>query len=140
MRYMLPKKDFDGWNGEKKKLEDTALDRLVFHEREIWWCSIGINLGDEQDGKNELFERPILVLRKFNSKICWALPITSQPKTGIYYHTLDYEGQTFSVILSQIRLVSVKRFRRLIRKISPGQFRKIKDKMVGLVKNVYHTP
>lgn len=126
-------KEFNKWNEEKKKLENASPDNLIFHEREIWWCSIGINLGDEQDGKNELFERPILVLRKFNNKICWALPMTTQAKTGIYYHTLKHNGQTFSVILSQMRLLSIKRFRRFIRKISVGQFRKIQSKVSGLV-------
>ena len=131
-------KDFDSWNTEKKKLENISLDTLAFHEREIWWCSIGINLGDEQDGKNELFERPVLVLKKFNNKICWALPMTTKPKTGIYYHQLKHDGQIFSVILSQIRLVSVKRFRRFVRKISPHQFKLIQDKVICLVRKAHN--
>ncbi len=108
-------KDFDSWNNEKKNLENTGHEILSFHEREIWWCSICYNLGDEQDGKNELFERPVLILKKFNSKICWALPMTTKQKEGLYYHKLEHDGQVFSVILSQLRLVSVKRFRRYIR-------------------------
>ena len=62
-------KDFNGWNIEKQNIESTKKDTLPFHEREIWWCSIGINLGDEQDGKNELYERPVLVIKKFNNKV-----------------------------------------------------------------------
>ena len=131
-------KDFDNWNKEKKKLENVSPDTLTFHEREIWWCSIGINLGDEQDGKNELFERPVLVIKKFNNKICWALPMTTRPKSGIYYHPLKHDGQTFSVILSQIRLVSVKRFKRFVRKISPHQFEMIQDKIIGLLRNTHN--
>lgn len=131
-------KDFDNWNKEKKNLENIALDTLAFHEREIWWCSIGINLGNEQDGKNELFERPVLVLKKFNNKICWALPMSAKQKDSIYYHNLEHDGQTFSVILSQIRLVSVKRFHRFIRKISPHQFNLIQNKIVDLLKNNKH--
>jgi mRNA interferase MazF len=131
-------KDFDTWTKEKKKLENVSPDTLAFHEREIWWCSIGINLGDEQDGKNELFERPVLVIKKFNNKICWALPMTTRSKSGIYYHQLKHDGQIFSVILSQIRLVSVKRFRRFVRKISPHQFELIQDKIVGLVRNTHN--
>ena len=74
-------KNFDTWNKEKKNLENIGHDTLAFHEREIWWCSIGFNLGDEQDGKNELFERPILVLKKFNNKIAWVLPMAPNQKT-----------------------------------------------------------
>lgn len=127
-------KDFDQWNKEKKGLEDVGHDILSFHEREIWWCSIGVNLGDEQDGKNELFERPVLVLKKFNNKVAWVLPMSTKPKDGIYYHMLEHEKQTFSVILSQLRLVSVKRFRRFVRKISPHQFELIQNKLVNFIK------
>ncbi|MBK7881821.1 MAG: type II toxin-antitoxin system PemK/MazF family toxin [Saprospiraceae bacterium] len=127
-------KDFDSWNREKKNLENIGHATLSFHEREIWWCSIGLNLGDEQDGKNELFERPVLIIKKFNNKICWVLPMTTKQKDGIYYHQLEHDGKIFSVILSQIRLVSVKRFRRFIRKISPHQFEKIQNKLASFLK------
>ena len=43
--------------------------------------------------KNELFERPILVLKKFNNKIAWVLPMSAKPKDGIYYHSLEHEGK-----------------------------------------------
>ena len=127
-------KDFDNWNKEKKSLETTGHENLVFHEREIWWCSIGFNIGDEQDGKNELFERPVLILKKFNNKIAWVLPMSTKAKTGIYYYSLNHEGQTFNVLLSQLRLLSVKRLRRLIRKISPYQFELIQDRIIDLLK------
>lgn len=129
-------KNFDNWNTKKKNLENVGHETLVFHEREIWWCSIGINLGDEQDGKNELFERPVLILKKFNNKFAWVLPMSSKQKEGIYYHSLDYKSQTFLVILSQMRPVSVKRFHRFVRKISPHQFSLIQDKLINLIRNV----
>ena len=128
-------KYFDNWNSEKKRLENVGHENLVVHEREIWWCSIGINLGDEQDGKNELFERPVLVLRKFNNKVVWVLPMSTQQKDGIYYHSLEHNGKVFSVLLSQLRLLSVKRFRRFLRKISPHQFALIQEKIIGLLKS-----
>jgi mRNA interferase MazF len=127
-------KDFDSWGEEKKGLEDIGRDTLAFHEREIWWCSIGINLGDEQDGKNELFERPVLVLKKFNNKVAWVLPMSTRPKDGVYYHNVEHEGKMFAIILSQLRLVSVKRFRRFVRKISPHQFSIIQEKLIKLIK------
>jgi len=126
-------KDFDSWNQEKKNLEDTGHKELVFHEGEIWWASIGINLGDEQDGKNDLFERPILVIRKFNKKLAWVLPLSTQEKKGMYYYPLEHEGKTFTVLLSQLKMASVKRFRRLIRKISPNQLSLIKGRVVEIL-------
>ena len=125
-------KDFDRWNYKKKFLEDHAHAHLPFHEREIWWCSLGLNLGDEQDGKNEYFERPVLVFRKFNDRLAWVIPLTSRLKKGIYYHTLTYGGRDSILILSQLRLVSVKRFRRFVRKVSLDHFDLIRAKLRSL--------
>lgn len=126
-------KDFDSWNTEKKNLENIGHDKLSFHEREIWWCSMGLNLGDEQDGKNELFERPVLILRKFNKKLAWVLPMSTKEKEGEYYHALEHDDKIFTIILSQLRLLSVKRFRRFVRKISPNQFDIIKKKIIKIL-------
>ncbi len=76
-------KDFEKWNLLQKQIE-TNLPPF-FHEREIWWCSLGANIGVEEDGKNELFERPVLILRKFNKEMCWGLPLTTRKKEGPFY-------------------------------------------------------
>ncbi len=60
-------KDFDGWIDLKKLL--SSKNPPTFQEREIWWCSIGINVGFEIDGKNDKYLRPVLIFRKFNKNI-----------------------------------------------------------------------
>lgn len=128
-------KDFDEWNKEKQYLEKSGHENLIFREREIWWCSLGKNIGSEQDGKNKLFERPVLVFKKFNDRLCWILPLSSRPKEGVYYHILKHGEKEFTVILSQLRLVSIKRFRRLlIGAISPHQFSLVQEKVINLIK------
>lgn len=127
-------KDFNNWNIEKQNLEYNSIDDIVFHKGEIWWCSIGVNIGSEQDGKNKLYERPVLVLRKFNNRMAWVLPMTTKNGDSDYYYQLEHAGIVSSVILSQLRLASVKRFRRLIRKISQNQFSLIQDKIIKLIK------
>jgi hypothetical protein len=44
------KKDFDGWN-EKKKDTNEKIGPFC-HERELWWCTLGVNIGFEQDGSD----------------------------------------------------------------------------------------
>ena len=39
-------KDFDAWNFKKKELDKNKRD-LLFKEGEIWWCSLGLNIGEE---------------------------------------------------------------------------------------------
>ncbi|MFH1947370.1 MAG: type II toxin-antitoxin system PemK/MazF family toxin [Candidatus Magasanikbacteria bacterium] len=107
--------------------------KIYFKEREIWWASLGVNIGFEQDGKNETFERPILILKIFNLDVLWILPLTSKNKTGKYYFQIEHNNKKYSIILSQLRLVSSKRLLRKIRKISPEEFVKIKEKIKCLI-------
>lgn len=48
------KKDFDKWNNRKKIIDQKEIsNQMFFNEREIWWGSLGVNIGYEQDGKND---------------------------------------------------------------------------------------
>jgi len=123
-------KDFDYWNKVKKKLHERELaSGLYFKEREIWWSAIGINIGHEQDGKHNNFERPILVLKVFNRELLWALPLTSKNKDGKYYSQIFYLGESYSVILSQLRLISSRRLLRKIRTLAREDFLVIKGSL-----------
>jgi len=78
------KKDFDRWNEKKKIIDQKEIsDDHFVNEREIWWGSLGLNVGYEQDGKNENYERPLLVIKKFNRNIVWVIPFNdnSQEKS-----------------------------------------------------------
>lgn len=43
-------KDFDAWNEYKKELE-IKNQTILYKEGEIWWTSIGVNIGNESCGK-----------------------------------------------------------------------------------------
>ena len=121
--------DFDKWNELKKNL-NTREEKILFHEREIWWCSLGVNIGFEENGKNEMFERPVLVIRKFNKFVLWVLPLTRSHKEGDYYYHIEQGDEEDSVvILSQIRLISSKRLLRRMRTIKENEFNDIKGKV-----------
>ncbi len=118
-------KDFDTWNERKKKIHETNFDDFV-HTREVWWCSLGVNIGYEQDGKHEQFERPVLVIKKFNRDSVLIVPITSKAKhTNIYHIVFPHTDKEYSVIISQIRLVSTKRFLRKLYVMNSEVFEKI---------------
>ena len=119
-------KDFQKWHNKKKEIHES--DELpYFYEREIWWCSLGVNVGYEQDGKHENFERPVLLLKKFNQHVLWAVPLTSKQKNGKYYYSFEFGKETSVAILSQLRLISSKRLLRKIGMISADDYAKIKN-------------
>ena len=108
------KKDFDNWNIEKKKL-NSHIAKIFCHEREIWWCALGVNVGFEQDGTGKNFDRPIIVIRGFNENIFLGAALTGKKKIGKFYFPIGLvENREASAILSQVRLIDTKR---LIRKM-----------------------
>ncbi len=122
-------KDFDTWNELKKNLH-TRNEEILFHEREIWWCSMGINVGFEEDGKNKFFERPVLVVKKFSRDVLWILPLTRSNKANKYHYRI-LQGNEYDsvVILSQLRLISSKRLLRKMRMIKESEFQEITEKV-----------
>lgn len=62
------KKDFLHWHNKKENINEKD-KRAYFHEREVWWCSIGANVGYEQDGKGNDFTRPVLIIKGFSKEV-----------------------------------------------------------------------
>lgn len=125
-------KDFFEWYA-KKELIDKISGRLYFHEREVWWCSLGVNVGFEQDGKGSKFARPVLVFKKFNKEVFWALPVTTKVKKNIFHSTIDLnDSLPRLVILSQIRLIDAKRLLDKIGTISEENYLNIKKAVINL--------
>ena len=127
-------KPFEIW-GKYKRVLHSGNGKVLFHEREVWWCSLGINVGSEQDGKHEYFERPVLILKKFSRDVFLAAPITSNQRIGPYYFQLPIKGKQGSIVLSQIRTVSVKRLNRLMCKIPQNHFEEIRERLCYIIKH-----
>jgi len=127
------KKDFQKWHTEKSDLHENKL-RLHFHERDVWFTSVGVNIGFEQDGKGDEFMRPIVVFKKFNNETLWGIPLTSKKKTGKYYFTFEHdEDRTSTANLSQLRLIDSKRLKYQIGSISEADFAELKKRIIGLI-------
>jgi mRNA interferase MazF len=127
-------KDFDRWNKKKKALHQTNFTHFV-HERKVWWCALGANVGVEADGKHDNFERPVLVIRKFNRHAVLVVPLTSRPKQNPYHAIFQHEGETFSAVVSQIRLVSTKRLLRRLYRMDSGVFETIQRTVLLTIQN-----
>lgn len=121
-------KDFDNWNVKKKVINEVEISGdFYFHEREIWWCSVGVNVGAEMDGKNEHFERPVLVVRKMSKEQFFGVPLTSKNKPGMYYVPVSYGERNGSICLSQFKAFSSRRLLRKIDTLDKENFTKVKN-------------
>jgi len=126
------KKDFDKWNEHKKTIDSINTD-LYFYERDIWWCSLGINVGFEQDGKNEYFTRPVLVLKKFSKDVFIGVPLSTSNKEGRYYFKFNFQEQKSNALLSQVRLFDTKSLKDKLGRLPKNIFKEIRQKIKDLL-------
>ena len=102
-------KDFDKWNNNKK-LVHYGKNNKQYHSRDIWWCSLGINIGDEHDGEGCDYQRPVLVLKGFSANTCLVIPLTSSTEKHPMRVPIGIvDGKEASAVLSQIRTIDTKR-------------------------------
>jgi mRNA interferase MazF len=125
-------KDFNSWNEEKKRV-DSRKNLAYGYPREVWWCSLGVNVGAETDGKNINYERPVLVMRVYNKETLLVLPITSKEKKDIFHVPINVRVGTVWVKLTQVRVISNRRLLRKVDTIPEREFAKVREAFKGFV-------
>jgi len=121
-------KDFDTWNTSKKEINDRLGEKL-FHEREIWWCVLGVNIGHEQDGRGDNFERPVVIVKKLSSDTCVCVPLSTKKRLEKFQSKVSGTSIVGYALLDQIRVIDS---RRLVRKISSADFEEFKNLVLKL--------
>lgn len=123
--------DFDIWNELKKNIEKSENDPEKFpKEGEVWMSNLGRNIGFEQNGSGGNFSRPVLIIKKFNNHMFWAVSLSTKQKDfDFYFNYIDPNGQKVSAILAQMKLVSVKRLKRKLYDVPNKLFDEIRQKL-----------
>ncbi len=130
-------KDFDNWNKRKKAINDSN-KQVFFNTRDVWWIYLGHNVGIEQDGKNEDFVRPVLIVRKLTNKMFVGIPLSTKQKAGYRFYApfTQHQGETVSAILHQVRVFDAKRLKRRMYRLDQAQFDKIRQGVVDVLTGV----
>ena len=124
-------KDFDSWNEVKKRISNNS--PVYTKEGEVYYAILGVNVGYEQDGKGELYLRPIVVYKKFGRDSILAIPLTSQKKSGRFYYSFQFKKDVVSVaLLSQIRLLDTRRVYKKVGRMKFNDFKDMKKKFQEL--------
>ncbi len=122
-------KEFDKWIEKKKEINNKVTASPQFNERDIWWTSIGVNVGFEEDGKNDIFIRPVLIIKKFNREMFLGVPLSTKLKDNKYYIQITVKEEIVSAMTSQIRVFSSKRIWYKLAVIDDGDFLKVNEEI-----------
>lgn len=125
-------KDFNNWNIVKQTL-DGEHKPPFFKEREIWWCSIGVNIGFEVYGKGDIYSRPVLILKKLSASTFIGLPMTSKRKDVPFRHPINFKGQNGALLLDQMRIMDCKRLSKIMGTIGAKRFENIRKAVKDMI-------
>ena len=108
------------------KLKKNSLD---FIHRELWWCSYGINIGSEQNGVGDNFERLCLIIQKLSAKTFIALPLSTKERLPKFQVKTIVKNKTGYVLLDQVRVLDSKRLLRKVETLPNEEFKVIKTRL-----------
>lgn len=129
-----PVQRFIFWTNRKITVHFQDRAEFYFYEREVWWASLGENVGSETNGKNFHFERPVVIIKKFSKDMLFVIPTTTKTKIGTWYLPIAYDAVKTQAILAQARTISAKRLIRKIGNLSPAQFQPLMEGFISLIK------
>lgn len=110
----MTRKDFIDWTNLKNLIQNTRTRPKGYTEGEVWWASIGINVGFEEDGKGVEYNRPVLIIKGFSKELFWAFPLSTTKNRGKYYYPFELKGKTSVALLSQLRVLDTLRLNKRI--------------------------
>ena len=125
-------KRFLEWIGLKERLHSTEHQAPLVSERDIWWASIGENVGSEMNGKSARFSRPVLILKKLAHGFYLIAPTTTQSKQGTWYIKVTLSGIEEYVCLHQIRTIDYRRLSSKLGQLDTDDFAKVKEGFLKL--------
>lgn len=125
-------KKFDEWNAVKKEI-DTREKPVIFKERDIFWASIGENVGFEQNGKGEIFSRPVLIVKRFSRNMFFGIPLSTKLRDGNFFYEFELNGEKSSALIVQGRLFDTKRLENKVGMMSKDDFENLKVRVRELL-------
>lgn len=96
--------EYQKWSQVCESLVEKDI-KFYFREKEIWWCHLGFNIGQEENGKHKIFERPVLILKKVKKNLFIGVPLTTKYKNEYYKFPIGkINGVINYVLWQQIRI------------------------------------
>lgn len=119
-------KDFSGWIKLKGKLDEMSHDAPYVSEGDIWWASVGENVGSEIGGKNDLFSRPVIILKKLAHRFYFVVPTSTKIREGSWYVNFRQQSKDMVACLHQARSIDYRRLSSKLGTLDSEDFSQVK--------------
>ena len=123
------------WIYKKININEQHRNVKYIAEGQVFWCSLGENIGYEQNGKGLYFRRPVLILKKFSNNLFWGVPMSTVIKDNRYYVIVTLQNVKQSALISQLRVLDSKRLDEFVGYISKKDLEIIRLMITNLLKN-----
>lgn len=118
----------------KVKLDSLTHRAPHVSEGDVWWASIGENVGSEIGGKNNLFSRPVIILKKLAHGFYFVIPTTTQVKSGTWYVPFKHQSKDMLACLHQSRAIDHRRLSSKLGTLDTADFERVKEGFHSLYK------
>jgi mRNA interferase MazF len=120
-------KRFLEWIGLKERLHIKVHRPPLVSEGDIWWASIGENVGSEINGKSALFSRPVIIIKKLSHSFYLVVPTTTKPRIGTWYVQFRHKEMENVACLHQVRSIDYRRISSKLGTLDDADLVRIKE-------------
>ena len=120
-------KRFLEWIGLKEKLHNIVTQPPHVSAGDLWWASLGENVGSEINGKHVLFSRPVIILKKLAHGFYFVIPTTTELREGSWYVQLRHRDKEMVACLHQARAIDFRRLSSKMGTMDDADFNRIKE-------------
>lgn len=120
-------KDFNQWNVKKQRLDQLTHRPPFVSEGDIWWVSVGENIGSEVSGKSQQFSRPVIIFKKLAHSFYFVIPTTTKEHDGTWYVPFVHGGKTMYACLHQSRSIDHRRLSSKLGELDDKDYAKVRE-------------
>ncbi len=115
------------WIRLKQQLHQGTQSPPLVSAGDIWWASIGENVGSEINGKSRLFSRPVIIFKKLAHGFFFVIPTTTKSKVGSWFVAFRQADRQMTASLHQARAIDHRRLSTKLGQLDDSDFQKVRD-------------
>ena len=127
-------KHFKKWLSLKSNLDALRFKPPFVSNGDIWWASIGENVGSEISGKSKLFSRPVIVIKKLSHGFYFVVPTTTSKRDGSWYVKIRQQEKEMRACLHQARSIDFRRLSNKLGRLDDEDIKRVKNAFLNLYK------